>query len=251
MNINNVRVKTNFLVNSIQQGRFRNDRFNQCVYDASKGYYRKCLGLPEQADIDTLKTRFARTRVISADLNPFMKEVEITVPSSGIVPFPSGFPADYQLFEALWKKVIVKKNTAEHASACNGGTYVGLDGAYLVYNVPVIYKLNNRWAKRTSSSIVPPNKFKPIFRMVSNKIEFMPADIGKIKLVYLKKPVKPVWAYTVVNGVDVYDAANSIDLEWDELIIDEIANRAADIYLGNVKDLHGQQVVREKIAVGE
>lgn len=250
ININNLHTRVNDIVNNIQQGRLRADRFNLSVNAASDALFKQRLGLPEQYDTETLKTRIGQTIKVHHDLNVFRKRVDLTVSALGEVSVSTGLPADYQIFEALRYKIIVKKDTDEAKRMCTGGLYFYEHGDYLVFEKPVRYLTQDRWGKRTESRILPPNKMKPVFTMTGTEWTFKPVDLGTVTLVYLKKPTRAVWGYTSTSGVDVYDPGTSVDLEWDEMLTDEIAQRVADNYLGNVGNLQAQQISREKVATG-
>lgn len=70
---------------------------------------------------------------------------------------------------------------------------------------------------RLNSQIDPPTVTSPVGEMdVPRYIKIYPTGSGYTGTVtYFKRPVKPVYAYTVISGrVIQYDAANSTQLEW-------------------------------------
>ncbi len=70
---------------------------------------------------------------------------------------------------------------------------------------------------RLNSQIDPPTVTSPVGEMdVPRYIKLYPTGSGYTGTVtYFKRPVKPVYAYTVISGrVIQYDAANSTQLEW-------------------------------------
>lgn len=72
----------------------------------------------------------------------------------------------------------------------------------------------------------------PICVFYKTYIQFYPiSGLTNIKITYLKSPVKPLWAYTVVNGRPVYDNASSVDVEWNAQNIRELTTRTLK-YLG-------------------
>lgn len=74
-------------------------------------------------------------------------------------------------------------------------------------------------------------KKKVIAAIYSTYIQFYPNDIQTAIVTYLRKPIDPVWAFTVVNGRPVYDPANSVDLEAPDEAANEIMMMALS-YLG-------------------
>lgn len=89
---------------------------------------------------------------------------------------------------------------------------------------------------RRNSSLVPPTADYPVCVFYKTYVQFYPTDITNVKMVYLKKPVAPVYAYTIVSGRPVYDDANSIDIEWNEVDAGKIATKALKILGINLDD---------------
>lgn len=70
---------------------------------------------------------------------------------------------------------------------------------------------------RLNSQIDPPTVTSPVGEMdVPRYIKLYPTGSGYTGTVtYFKRPVKPVYAYTIISGrIIQYDAANSTQLEW-------------------------------------
>jgi hypothetical protein len=89
-------------------------------------------------------------------------------------------------------------------------------------DVPVLTQAeyNNRYNHPTKF----PDATHPICKFVGKKIYVAPKS--DVTIYYLSKPVKPVYATTVVPGDQyAYDDANSTDIEWDETLHDDIMNR--------------------------
>lgn len=82
-----------------------------------------------------------------------------------------------------------------------------------------------------SSSIVNPTKRYPYCTYYADHLQLYPKDLGKVTFTYLRLPVEPKWAYTLVNNRPVYDAGNSVDLEAPEDAMNEITFIALG-YLG-------------------
>lgn len=64
-----------------------------------------------------------------------------------------------------------------------------------------------------------------------DSIRVYPNDIQRVNFSYLRKPVDPVWAFTMQNGRPVYDPVNSVDLEAPDELVNEIIMMALS-YLG-------------------
>jgi hypothetical protein len=84
---------------------------------------------------------------------------------------------------------------------------------------------NDEYNSEQKSSINPVSVKRPIVKRVGGYLQFFPFNIGSygiMNLTYLRKPVKPFWAVTTVNDAYVYDPANSIQLDFEDLDIEKI-----------------------------
>ena len=76
------------------------------------------------------------------------------------------------------------------------------------------------------SNISSPTESFPI-ALVSDDIEVFPQTINRIQLRYYKVPNNPTFAYVTVSGVEVYNAAGSVDFDlpdhYSAMLVTEIA----------------------------
>ena len=77
--------------------------------------------------------------------------------------------------------------------------------------------------ERVSAVIKKPSKDFPICNFLKDRIRIEPRDLGKIEFSYLRIPKQPVWAYTIVGGVEKYDTGNSTNFDWNEILFTDIA----------------------------
>ncbi len=92
-------------------------------------------------------------------------------------------------------------------------------------------------ARRRSNTLTPPSAEYPVCVYYDGYIQFYPTTITNVKFAYLKKPVQPVYAYTISNGRDVYDDTNSVDVEWIETDLAKVTTRAMSVLGINLEDL--------------
>lgn len=92
-------------------------------------------------------------------------------------------------------------------------------------------------ALRRADALVPPSASYPICTFYETYIQFYPINITNVKFSYLKKPVQPVYAYTIVSGRAVYDDTNSVDVEWNETDIGEVMVRTLSMLGVNLEDM--------------
>lgn len=71
----------------------------------------------------------------------------------------------------------------------------------------------SQYSNRVSSRVSPPTKQRPIMKEDNGHFQFFPFNVGIVSLSYLREPNTPVWAFTVVNNEQVYDAGNSVDFD--------------------------------------
>ncbi len=99
-------------------------------------------------------------------------------------------------------------------------------------------------AVRLNSQTNPVNAENPIGEIVATRyIKIYPTSSGYTgSVTYLRRPIKPVYAYTVISGrVINYDAVNSVQLEWKETDINKILLKALQSIGINLSDQEIQQ----------
>jgi len=101
-------------------------------------------------------------------------------------------------------------------------------------------------ARRRSNNLVPPSYDYPLCAFNSTHIQFYPIDITNVKFAYLRTPIQPVYATTIVNGREVYDDVNSVDVEWNEVDITKLTERAMSVLGINLEDIKLVEWSRER-----
>jgi len=110
-------------------------------------------------------------------------------------------------------------------------------------NIDFLYKKNNPTTKkvdikRIGVEIIDDDKFTgrinhPIKivrkdRLVignfhNTYVEYYPNDIASVDFTYLRNPVAPLWAYTIVSDVAIYDPGNSVQIELPVMLTNQLA----------------------------
>lgn len=172
--------------------------FNRLINAASISHFLRRLGLPEQYQPGTpIAAQVAEisTKVIM-DLRPFIvHRNERSSPlafSLGAVVYPIDFC--YPL-------------SASHV-------YVHTDGIHYTRNFDFTNEM--QWSDRIGSVNKQPDVFFPIMRFTAQEINILPKTIQLVNFAYYKWPRAANMAMTLVNGINVYDPINSVQLEWDE-----------------------------------
>ncbi len=138
---------------------------------------------------------FAQTGIVSNYLQVFLKIDNVfQVPlATGKIPFPS----DYQFMSSV------------------GHYYNGKQ-----YDCELVDNVSFRLFETSSLS---PSVLRFVkYEQTGAGLKFTPKNVGAVYLDYFKTPVAPIWAYTTVNNQQVYDAANSVNFEWDEAFTNEV-----------------------------
>jgi len=89
-------------------------------------------------------------------------------------------------------------------------------------NEPVDIVTDGQWGPRISNSITYPEDDYPICRFFSAEIQFLPSTVSSVSWTYLRKPTPPVYVTKFENGITVYDAASSTELDWGETEVQDI-----------------------------
>lgn len=102
------------------------------------------------------------------------------------------------------------------------------DGRTIYVPVPIVNK--DERAIRLNSQVNPVSATAPIAEMTAPRYFRLWPATGLTGFVsYFRRPVVPVCAVTIISGrVPYYDAANSVQLEWNENFLDAIMIKALE-----------------------
>jgi hypothetical protein len=65
---------------------------------------------------------------------------------------------------------------------------------------------------------------------------------------YYRTPQKPVWNYSIVNNVAVYNPVGSVDFDFNEFALKRVADAYISIIAQNIKDQGLMQYVEQEKA---
>jgi hypothetical protein len=220
VNVNEVKIFIDSIANKEQSGTsYSIIQLNNWFYGASTELFKQRYGLPEEYIPGSPVPRmgYEVTQKIKDDLKAFKVVIDLPIDSMGEMAIPT----DYGHKTAITFKKVVNQCCGEPPTTS--------------YNTVDILD-DNKYAERSSNSIKFPSFDFPICNFLSDKIRFMPKDLKEVEFSYLRNPIRPVWAYTSPNGVEIYDAANSVDFEWSEILFTDIS-RIILGYIGiNLRD---------------
>lgn len=247
ININTFYQYVNWLAaKNISGGNITPNIFNIATPICVNQIVRKYYGVPEQYQpgMPMPAVAYEITQLVTDYMSQLKNEVILSVDSFG----RATKPADYLHKSSLsvsWVEVlpVTGVDTAEEGECCrcrNSCNSCSCDeGPTLQTTKKKLYKsaLDVQWVPVTvvsdqerwaylQSSLRKPTKEYPICTFLgSDIIQFYPENIVTAYLVYLRYPVKPVWAFTLdpFDSFPVYDPVNSVDIELPEICIDELA----------------------------
>jgi hypothetical protein len=161
---------------------------------------------------NSLYAQYYKTQRISDALSKFISDpLDLVLPTTGATAGRYTTPADMFHVDAITRVVGAEQ-------------------------YPVIRVEKDRLANHLSSKIEAPTSTFPIYTEYDSYLQFYPKDLGTAVLVYLKAPRKSFWAYTLVSGRPVYDAAASVQPEWSDVDLDNIIYLALQDVAQNMRD---------------
>ncbi len=95
---------------------------------------------------------------------------------------------------------------------------------------------NNAWGEVQQSELLTPTLNFPKYTEFAGEYRFLPRNIGTVMVDYWKLPQKPVWGYTIVNNVAVYNPATSVDFEFGDFAVERVSACYISIIAENIRD---------------
>lgn len=141
-----------------------------------------------------LQPKYATSQRVKDALSPFKESLPFTALVSGTVTIPDD----------------------DYISLLDIQIYFQISNRTIYYPVALVNE--DVRADKLNSQLDPVTITSPIAEQIATKtFRLYPASQYNGDITYLRRPVKPVFAYTVISGrVIVYDDANSTQLEWND-----------------------------------
>ena len=212
MNLQQLLDYINYIANKDQFGNTLSPKeYNTLLPIVSFKYFKKKYGIPEQfkAGMPFSAEAYEITQSIIDSISQFKVVMGedtgmLLIDNSG----KANIPEDYLHVSSAYLKDIT--NTGN----CSVGTG---------YNA-IEFLTDAEFVERLGSSINPPSRDYPIVTQRSNYFQFMPKNIQYINFTYLRKPRTPVYDYQIINDAYVYQPLTSVELEFEETDIIDIAS---------------------------
>lgn len=162
------------------------------------------VDIGQMALYSDLKPKYATSQLLKEELIPFKETYNFTTLLSGYVIVPSSTYLDLLDIQI----------------------YFQISNRTVYYAVPLLNE--DARAERLNSQEEPVTVTSPIGEQTAPKtFRLYPASSYNGNVTYLRRPVKPVFGYTVISGrVIVYNSGTSTQLEWRDSEIDLIIIKA-------------------------
>ena len=224
MDIDKVYSFVKFLADKDQQGNFTPKEFNESIDRALNEWVMK---------------RYNNLKLVQPDKNGWQQNQKVTddlrfllVRNAVSNVTPTGrldLPSDYLHLSS----VVYNYKYSE-----NGSTVVDPKSVNIVKDNEIAsFRGSNIYGKRIKA------KKYVIAAFYKDHLQFYPENINVVDLTYLRKPVAPLWAFTLQNGRPVYDSVNSVDLEAPDEAVNEICMMCASYLSINLRDVEFTQYV--------
>lgn len=232
-----------FKANKEQSGNtFTPDLFNLTCKFVNLEYFKLKVGLPEayKPGFPFPPQAYQISQKMTDDIMPFIKWLGgpdypiLTLDQYGVGVIPS----DYVAYSSCQYDYVTAGKDC--------------DTAETVMPREVEFLTDSNWSDRVSSKIDMPNKEYPIAKWIgNNKIQFLPRDLKAVNFTYLRTPIVPILGYTYdVNNDIVYDPNTSVQFEWPQVCLSDIANSIYSVMSGNLKSPLDIQLANQRKAEG-
>lgn len=201
MNLSEIRIVVSTLLHQNKpEVTIATEQFNALLHISQLKHFKNTLGLPEEyAPGQWLPSRLPEvTRIISETLRPFM----VFMGKDGEAPLfitdgYANIPSDYYYPLSMWHTLITEAGVKKEKK------------------IEIV--TDAKWETVVSSAVIYPTRTRPYCNFKSDFIQFEPKEIKRAKFSYIRKPVQPIFALKETEDGYVYDAQNSVQLEWNEL----------------------------------
>jgi hypothetical protein len=176
-----------FINNDYPNFRMGLDRFNAYLDLVNLDMFKLWAGLPEDWKPGQPVTRrgWQISEQNTAALSKFLVTTPETVDSNGQIAYPSNF--------VHLTRIGYVSNSSRNRS--------------------VEILTDEELDDRLGDYVTKPSDEYPVVCYRNTFLQFYP-NIQNVEISYLRLPVKPVYASTITNGINVYDSTNSVELEW-------------------------------------
>ena len=235
ININEVKEYAEFLAKKWQSGAIlAPDQFNLVIPNVVNNIIKRYYGLAEQyaPGMPMPAISAEETQLVRDYLSSLKTPVKLTVSNQGLATLPSNYlhksVATYTYAVTTKVNQVLQNAQGEDCSDCDDDgvnpTIQGSPAKNITTETkkPIVFLSDEQFDWRVASSLREPTKEYPIARMIAGGIEFAPANLGEVNLIYFAYPPTPVWGYTTAGGFNTYVPATSTNINLPQMCAEEV-----------------------------
>lgn len=234
INVNTLKNYVQFLAaKDVAGGYIPPDRFNEMLPIVVHKMIRKYYGVPEeyQPGMPMPRISYEITQLVTDYVSQLIETVLLNVDTFGKAIKPEDYLhlsslsvnsnivlTDEEIDDIESNKVVSK--CCETVQSKYKSSVSKVKNQWRVVT-PVAEK--ERWAILDSVLRQPTSQYPICVFLADDTIQFYPEYIKLAYMSYIRYPKKPIWGYTIVGGIPVYDPNTSVDIELPEICADELA----------------------------
>lgn len=230
MNINDIHNVILFYLNKDQQGFVTHEEIDLALDRAQMtlfNTYHSNPKLPARTQAEV----YGESQRIDDALSPFKEKYTFNggLTPSGVITLPTNYMHLISLYTTVYNSQLGRN----------------------VYSAVQVLS-EDELIDRLESQVIPVSADDPVAIMnKQNKIQLFPEVTSTGAVYYFRRPVPPVFAYTQSGRNIIYDSANSVQLEWREMDINNIIISALQFYGLNLTSQDIVQFAAAKDAQGQ
>jgi len=205
MQLNDFQDIVRYFVNKEQGGWLSPEEIDTITHRAQMAWFATCLNI------------YGKNQKSTDPLNVFSEKLPFTTASDGKITLPKTEGAD-PYFESLLSVSV--------------SYYDGTKNRFK----PVKLLSEDEISERLDSQILAPTSTDPVGMESADSIQLYPQVSLTGYVYYLRRPKKPVFAYTQTGRTITYDQAGSTQLEWAETSINKILMKTINMFGVNLSD---------------
>ena len=220
INVNELKIFIDFIANKEQSGTaYSINQLNNAFQAANVDFFKRRYGLPEEYSPGNPipMQGYEVTQKMKDDLKSCKVVETITVSSTGEMILPSNY-----VHKTAITYIKVTNSDCGEAPTVKRKTVDTID--------------DDKWDERVDNSIKTPSLDFPVCNFLSDRIRYEPKTLKEIEFSYLREPNKPIWGYTIQNGIETYDASLSTQFDWSGILFTDIAKIIISYLSINLRD---------------
>jgi hypothetical protein len=205
----------------------------------------------QQAIFKELVAEFEKSQVISDELTPFLRSVQVPVTVKERENYDViSYPKEYGFFA----RASLNFNEEKKCGCLSDDAEVLIDGECKAYTDPDLEALRNkfsgdyvqhkitkvhnqRWDAALRSAFDKPTPKNPLITQFDGGFKIAPKNLGVVRMDFFRNPKTPDMVYTTVSNELQYDQVGSTQLEWRDSMLPEFLSRLEKRYHKRNRDL--------------